>query len=114
MSRCRETAGVLFKKQCHFPSTQKCGACNKPICRMHVRQFSEREVCIACARTELQREPSSRGSYSHLRDDPYFYWYYSDSSWFHDPYGEEDYALFDTGVEEGDFAAGVEDQWEGT
>jgi hypothetical protein len=109
MSRCRETAGILFKKRCQFPSTQACSKCNKPICRVHVRALSQGEVCIACARTMMD-DPNGRRSYAHMRDDPYFYWYFH--SGYDEPYSDSDYALFDDAG--GDFGAAVDDQWEGT
>lgn len=110
MNRCRETAGVLFHKRCHYEATQACQSCNKPICRAHVRRFEAMEVCVTCARQWLSN-PQYRNSQQHLRDDPYFYWYYHSS--YHDPYGAEDYALFDQ--VEGNMSYGdVESQWEGT
>lgn len=49
---------------------------------------------------------------AHLRDDPYFFWYYAGDAWFDDPYGAEDYALFD--AEEGDFGRDVDHEWHGS
>lgn len=109
MSRCRETAGILFKKRCQFPATGTCATCQKPVCRVHVRSLSDAEVCITCARTTMD-DPTKRRSYAHMRDDPYFYWYYHSDAV--DPYSDGDYALFDEGGAE--FGAAVDDQWEGT
>lgn len=109
MSRCRETAGILFKKRCQFPSTQACAQCQKPICRVHVRLLGGAETCISCARTRLE-DPKQRRSMAHLQEDPYFYWYYASD--LNDPYDESDYSLFEG--ESADFGAAVDDQWEGT
>lgn len=110
MSRCRETAGILFKKRCQHPATQNCASCNKPICRVHVRLLGDKELCITCARASIEDDPTGRRSYAHLHDDPYFFWYYQ--SEVADPYGESDFSLFDGGGAV--FASDVEDQWEGT
>ncbi len=111
MSRCRETAGILFKKRCQYPSTQKCGSCNKPVCRVHIRVLGpSSEVCISCARSSIEADPSSRRSYGHLQDDPYFFWYYQAE--FFDPCGESDYGLFAEGGEA--ITSDLQDHWEGT
>ena len=109
MSRCRETAGILFKKRCQFPATHACSKCNKPICMVHLRDLNVGEVCIACARA-VMAETKDRRSLAHMRDDPYFYWFFDDSDDY--AYDDSDYALFDQ--EGGDFGAAVDDQWEGT
>jgi hypothetical protein len=49
---------------------------------------------------------------AHLRDDPYFFWYYSGDNWFHDPYGADDYALFDS--DDSSFGQDVELEWHGS
>ncbi|MCC6526074.1 MAG: hypothetical protein IT373_25730 [Polyangiaceae bacterium] len=108
MSRCRETSGILFQKACRAAAELACAQCQRPICRAHARSVATREVCVACARTAL-RDPGWRQSLVHLRDDPYFYWYYHPG--YGDPYGPADYRLFD---EQGRFGAGVDDPWQGT
>ena len=49
---------------------------------------------------------------AHLRDDPYFFWYYTGEHWFTDPYGAEDYSLFDGN--HGNFGRDVEREWHGS
>ena len=110
MNRCRETAGILFKKRCDLPATQNCTSCNKPICRVHVRILGPSDVCISCARSSIESDPGRGRSWGHLQDDPYFFWYYESDM--DDPYTGADYALFDAGQEA--LGAAVEDQWEGT
>lgn len=48
----------------------------------------------------------------HLRDDPYFFWYFAGADWYADPYGAEDYALFDKGG--GSFGGHVDREWQGS
>jgi hypothetical protein len=112
MSRCRETSGVLFKHPCRADAETTCVGCNKPICASHGRPFERGQVCVTCVRAQL-KNPAMRGSYGHLRDDPYFYWYYRPTHFLSDPYGRDDYALFDRD-EPGDFGAGVDDAWQGS
>jgi hypothetical protein len=47
-----------------------------------------------------------------LRDDPYFFWYFTDTDWFLDPYGAEDYALFDSS--DVGFGQGADAEWRGS
>lgn len=112
MSRCRETAGILFKHSCHAAAVAECASCRKPVCATHHRRFPYGALCVSCLRTQL-KNPAMRGSYAHLRDDPFFYWYYRPAGWLSDPYGEDDYALFDAD-DDADFGAGVESHWEGS
>ena len=112
MSRCRETAGVLFKHMCRADAVTTCSACQKPVCALHSRRHGYGTVCVSCLRTQM-KNPNARGSYAHLRDDPYFFWYYNDYGWFDDPYGAEDYALFDAGRDMAGFAEGTQD-WGGS
>jgi len=58
------------------------------------------------------KDPYKRHSYAHLRDDPYFFWYFREGSWMKDPYGEEDYSLFDDA--ETDFGGDAPDDWAGS
>lgn len=58
------------------------------------------------------KDPYKRHSYAHLRDDPYFFWYFRDGSWMKDPYGDEDYSLFDAG--DADFGGDAPDDWAGS
>ena len=110
--RCREVAGILFKKRCKLMATQTCVQCNKPTCHLHIRVISQRPLCITCARTAAQ-DPQMRHSMGFLHDDPYFYWYYESDHWFDDDYGDADYDLFSSGSE-GSFDADIDDHWEGT
>jgi hypothetical protein len=69
-------------------------------------------VCVGCLR-ELLKNPEQRAGYAHLRDDPYFYWYLHDDAYGPDPYGPEDFALFED-QRQGDFGDHVDDGWAGT
>ncbi|MCA9654629.1 MAG: hypothetical protein H6712_10045 [Myxococcales bacterium] len=114
--RCREVAGILFKRKCQLVATQTCSQCNKPTCHLHIRVLGGKPLCIACAREkthELAGSKDSRGSLGHLRDDPYFYWYYESGRWFDDGYETADFDVFseDDGS---DLGADVDDHWEGT
>ena len=111
MSRCKETAGVLFKHPCDAEADSACVLCRKPVCAAHRRGDGYQTRCISCLRKEVQ-QPSKRASRAHLRDDPYFYWYYEADDLFDDPYGADDYALFDQDAS--GFADGVETEWEGS
>jgi uncharacterized membrane protein YgcG len=119
LSRCREVAGVLFKHPCRAEAVTACAACRKPVCGLHSRQVGQQTYCVTCLRNQL-RDPRTRGSYAYLRDDPFFYWYYNDDTWFDDPYGADDYALFDGGPDTfqgggGDFGGGgASDDWGGS
>jgi hypothetical protein len=111
VSRCRETAGILFKHRCNAPIIGNCVQCQKPVCATHGKPHGYGVICVSCLRNEVA-DPYKRGSYAYLRDDPYFFWYYREDSWFSDPYGAEDYALFDAA--ESDFGADVGDDWAGS
>ena len=111
MSKCREVAGVLFKHACGVPATAQCVRCHKPICATHSRGQGYGLTCISCLR-EAAKSPQQRSSMAHLRDDPYFFWYYSGDDWFSDPYGDEDYALFD--ADDGSFGRDVDLEWHGS
>jgi hypothetical protein len=112
MSRCAETSGILFKHACAAEAQGQCVNCSRPICVQHGRAFERGMVCVTCVRAQV-RDPSRRGSFAHLRDDPYFYWYLGSPSRMHHHYDENDYALFDHRRGE-DFGSGVEDQWTGS
>lgn len=111
MSKCREVSGVLFKHACTLDAVTQCTRCRKPICKTHTRGLGYQTTCISCLR-EFARDPAHRTNMAYLRDDPYFFWYYSGSGWFSDPYGAEDYALFDS--QEVNFGAGGETEWAGS
>jgi hypothetical protein len=68
-------------------------------------------VCVSCLRQQM-RQPAQRASYAHLRDDPYFFWYFHDDSWLADPYGSDDYALFESDTQE--LGTDVADSWSGS
>lgn len=110
--RCREVAGILFKKRCQLVATQTCVQCQKPTCHIHIRVVDQRPLCITCARTTLT-STRDRRSMAHLRDDPYFFWYYESDRWFDDDYDDSDYDLFSAGGDDGDFDGDVDD-WQGT
>lgn len=110
--RCREVAGILFKKRCKLVATQACSQCQKPTCHLHIRVFGGSPLCISCGRAHAA-EPGNRQSMGHLRDDPYFYWYYESGHWFHDDYAASDYDVF-SDHDGGDFGADVDDNWQGT
>ncbi|MCB9753562.1 MAG: hypothetical protein H6713_26770 [Myxococcales bacterium] len=111
MRRCKEIAGILFKRPCKEPAAYTCTSCGKPICEAHARPGGGAQSCVSCTR-EAMRDPSRRGTYAHLREDPYFFWYFHEDAWFGEPYGDEDYSLFETGAS--DFGDMVEDNWEGS
>lgn len=111
MSRCREIAGVLFKHECAAEAVAACATCSKPICGLHGRQQGAGMLCVSCLRERL-KDPQTRGTFAYLRDDPYFYWYYNDVDWFADPYGADDFALFDEGA--GAIGGDVPDDWSGS
>lgn len=120
MSRCRETAGILFNRKCHAEAVGTCSECKKPVCQTHSRNYWESVTCITCLRELIKQKPTEKATRArqkqtkaHLRDDPFFYWYYVDDVWFNEPYGDDDFALFtDTGG--GDFGGDSHDTWEGT
>jgi hypothetical protein len=61
---------------------------------------------------EAGKNPAGRANMAYLRDDPYFFWYFSTADWHVDPYGEEDYALFDSNDVE--FGQGSDAEWRGS
>lgn len=112
MSRCRETAGILFQRKCAAPAVGTCSQCKKPICQTHGRNYWQSVACVTCLRELIKKQPQQKQSQAHLRDDPYFYWYYVDDHWDDEPYGYDDYRLFDD--DGGDFGADDYGGWEGT
>ena len=113
MNRCRETAGILFKRKFSAPAMGSCSQCQKPICQNHGRNYWQSVACVTCLREMIKQQPQQRQSQAHLRDDPYFYWYYVDDVWIDEPYGADDYALFDD-YHDDHFGSDVHDGWEGT
>ncbi len=111
MRRCKEIAGILFKRPCKQTAAHQCTHCGKPICESHARPSQGHQACVTCTR-EAMRDPSRRGTFAHLRDDPYFFWYFHQDTWFDEPYSDADYSLFETGAS--DFGDMVEDHWEGS
>jgi hypothetical protein len=111
MSGCREVAGILFKHECGAPAVAQCARCGKPVCATHCRPDGYAPSCVGCLRAAM-RSPAGRSTLAHLRDDPYFFWYHAGSDWFEDPYGADDYALFDSGGS--DFGQGAETEWHGS
>lgn len=109
--RCRETAGILFKKRCKLVATQSCGQCQKPTCHLHIRVMNGNPLCITCARTAV-KQPGGRRSMANMQDDYYLFWYAESDSWFDDDYDDGDYDVFSSGGD-GDFDADVDD-WQGT
>ncbi|MEM1033132.1 MAG: hypothetical protein AAF928_18655 [Myxococcota bacterium] len=113
MSRCRETAGILFPKKCGEPAVGACSQCKKPICKTHSRDYWQSIACVSCLRGLIEGQPQQKQSQAHLRDDPYFYWYYVDTPWNEEAYGASDYRLFDD-AGGADFGADDYGGWEGT
>ena len=111
MKRCRELAGILFKHECRAPATLQCVRCHKPVCNQHARGQGYGFTCVTCLREAMQN-PAQRSNLAHLRDDPYFFWYFQGANWYADPYGADDYALFDTSASE--FGHGTESEWHGS
>ncbi len=95
---CKETSGILFERKCKQPAEAKCKNCKKAICVAHMRTITDQgqpyQLCIGCTRAHLKNR-QRRGSYAHLRDDPYMYWYNEDYYWDDDPYDADDFDLFD-------------------
>lgn len=112
MSKCREVAGLLFKHECSASAVAQCVRCHKPICKDHARGQGYGLTCVGCLRTAAQ-QPAQRASMAHLRDDPYFFWYYVGTDWYSDPYGAEDYSLFDK-AGGGKFGGHVDREWQGS
>jgi hypothetical protein len=112
MTRCREMAGILFKRKCEQQSVAQCAQCHKPVCNQHVKQSAAGPSCVTCVRNQLQ-DRSKRGNYSHLRDDPYFYWYFYDD-FDNDPYDAGDYSVFDSGSSSSDYDGSFDNSWEGS
>ncbi len=112
MSRCREDAGILFQRKCNQPAVGQCGQCNKPICQTHGRNYWQSVACVSCLREMIKKQPQQRQSQAHLRDDPYFHWYFVDDQWMHESYSDHDYGLFDD--HDGDLAPDHGGGWEGT
>lgn len=113
MNRCRETAGILFKRKCGEAAAGACVQCKKPICYTHGRSYWQSVACVTCLRELIKTQPQQKQNQAHLRDDPYFYWYFVDDMWMHEPYGDDDYALFDD-YGTNDFAHDDHGGWEGT
>jgi hypothetical protein len=113
-NRCREEAGMLFKKKCHELATHACSQCKKPVCGTHCRAYWQTVVCVTCLRQLIKQQPQQRASYAHLHDDPYFYWYFYDDAWMGGPYDADDYALFDDHQGPDDFGADSPGGWQGT
>jgi hypothetical protein len=111
--RCRETAGLLFPKPCDQPAAGSCGRCGRPVCQAHVRQVENAWVCVSCVRQGL-RDHNHRGTYAHLADDPYFFWYAYSADWSDPTFTGSDYALF--GPESGapDLDEDFERDWGGS
>ena len=111
MSRCRETAGILFKHRCSEPVFGPCQSCGKPVCRKHSRPSGYGVVCVSCMRSQVQ-QTDRRENLLYLRDDPYFFWYFHNSAIDEEVYGVSDFGLFDAG--EHDFGSDVTDNWGGS
>lgn len=100
MAKCQETAGLLFPTNCDQEATRRCTQCQKWVCDDHSRRLDSGDYCIRCVREFAKdRQLRHKPSMSHLRDDPYFYWYYWGSEVFGDDYRAEDYAIFDRPAE---------------
>ncbi len=113
MPRCRESGGILFNHRCDTEAEDTCHRCQKPICSGHRRHHNDQPVCIACVRGILkERRARNEQGHSAYDDDPYFYFYYVDSTW-GEPYDEADYALFDGGGTTDEAASDVAG-WEGS
>lgn len=111
MSRCHETAGLLFERPCEAAAIGHCGFCNRPVCGQHGRNIGAGRVsCITCARAGL-RDQTHRGTFAHLADDPYFFWYFGVGT-AAAAFTAADFALFDKGDPGLDASFGRD--WEGS
>lgn len=114
-SSCKETSGILFKKKCPAPATEKCTRCQKKICSRHFREVQGKKCCIACVRKFVRQSKNPKGEgLQWIEDDAYFY--YESSLDFSDPYDAEDYDLFEADANTADdYDAGAfENDWSGS
>lgn len=107
--RCQCKTGVLFDHPCRDPATTRCSACGRGTCAVHIRATAAGQRCVPCLRQAL-RDRQARGHFAFLRDDPYFYWYFSGSNE-DSAYDEYDYQLFD---ERGGHDDAGHEPWEGS
>jgi hypothetical protein len=107
--RCRETAGLLFPRACHEAAAVQCAKCARPVCAAHVRPAGGTQLCVSCVREGI-RDQQHRGSFAHLANDPYFFWYFTSPHT--GDFTGSDYALF--GDAGGDFDEGFERDWSGS
>jgi hypothetical protein len=116
MYACACKSGVLFDHACGAQASQACARCARPVCQTHARMTQNGLTCVDCLR-QVMKDRQARGYFAHLRDDPYFFWYFDGADWF-DAYDEQDYALFDAGPggggESDDGALAVGEAWEGS
>ena len=115
MTRCKETNGILFKHTCAQTAQAHCTTCEKPICPEHQRFNEGQPTCIGCVRDLLKDRRTRESHQGTYRDDPYFYFYFTDTHWDDDPYDADDYALFDDVAMAAAYIEGQEEAgWEGS
>lgn len=100
---------MLFDHPCDAAASGRCASCGRGTCEAHLRATAGGAQCIACLRKAL-RQREQRGTLAFLRDDPYFYWYFSGGQ--EQAYDQYDYALFDQrgGADDGQ----PHEAWEGS
>jgi hypothetical protein len=111
VSQCQENAGILFNHACKNQATAQCAWCRKMVCSVHVRVFQTGTACVNCVRHVL-KDRNQRSGYVHLREDPYFYWYFDGSDW-EDGYNDYDYDIFSK-KRQGGYYNQQDRGWEGT
>lgn len=73
MSRCEETAGILFRRARERAATTTCEICRRTVCDEHQRTRPDASAaCITCLREELRRGGEAART-GWLRDDPWFF-----------------------------------------
>lgn len=86
---CQETAGFLFKHACKQLAIRNCAACGKSVCSDHHRVVEGQLICIACAKSNMEKNPSYRSNRRYTDRagydpyDPYYYGGYHYSGWGH-------------------------------
>ena len=61
MARCQERAGFLFAHDCDEPVSERCGTCNKAVCKAHAHPGAGGLLCSSCAKVAARRAPHDPG-----------------------------------------------------